>query len=139
MLSIIGDGFVGLFQDNGEYEKGWVLGTFDGSFSFALTTGSKMNYLKASGVAINPGEWYHIAGTYDGMTQKIYINGELKSSATLGGEISYPPTDGFRLAHTKTITKISGTTVAFRMLSSGKEPFLLKKLKNSTIKSCRRM
>ncbi|NCB07468.1 MAG: T9SS type A sorting domain-containing protein [Bacteroidia bacterium] len=90
-------GFVGLFQDNGDYEKGWVLGTFDDSFSFALTTGSKINYLKASGVAINPGEWYYIAGTYDGMTQKIYVNGELKGSATLGGEISYPPTGWFQI------------------------------------------
>jgi hypothetical protein len=56
-----------------------------------------MNYLKASGVAIIPSEWYHISGTYDGLTQKIYINGELKGSAMLGGEISYPPTGWFQI------------------------------------------
>jgi hypothetical protein len=90
-------GFVGLFQDNGDYEKGWVLGTFDDSFSFALSTGDKMNYLKAAGTTINRGEWVHIAGTYDGITQKIYIDGELKGSATLGGEITYPPSGWFQI------------------------------------------
>jgi hypothetical protein len=90
-------GFVGLFQDNGDYEKGWVLGTFDDSFSFALSAGDKMNYLKAAGTTINHGEWVHIAGTYDGITQKIYIDGELKGSATLGGEITYPPSGWFQI------------------------------------------
>jgi hypothetical protein len=90
-------GFVGLFQDNGDYEKGWVLGTFDDSFSFALSASDKMNYLKAAGTTINHGEWVHIAGTYDGITQKIYIDGELKGSATLGGEITYPPSGWFQI------------------------------------------
>ena len=31
--------------------------------------------------------WYHVAGTYDGTTAKIYINGALDNSATYGGPI----------------------------------------------------
>jgi len=89
-------GFVGIFQDNGNYEKGWVLGTYDGSFSFALSTGDKLNYLKAN-TSINFGEWYQIVGTYDGATQKIYVNGELKGIASLEGEISYPPDGWFQI------------------------------------------
>ncbi|MFA5534998.1 MAG: LamG-like jellyroll fold domain-containing protein, partial [Mariniphaga sp.] len=53
--------------------------------------------LKAAGTTINLGEWIHIAGTYDGFTQKLYIDGELKGSATLGGDIIYPPSGWFQI------------------------------------------
>ena len=93
-------GFVGIFQDNGSDEEGWVLGTYDDSFSFALTTGETMNYLQA-GTSINFGEWYHITGTYDGVTQRIYVNGELEGSAAMEGEIIYPSAGWFQIGSYK--------------------------------------
>lgn len=89
-------GFVGIFQDNGNYEKGWILGTFNGNFSFGLSNGTSMNYLTAA-TAVNMGEWYHVVGTFNGDNQKIYINGELKGTAVMKGEIEYPPTGWFQI------------------------------------------
>ena len=41
-----------------------------------------------SGSAISVDEWHHIVGTYDGTTQKLYIDGTLVSSATTSQTIS---------------------------------------------------
>jgi len=89
-------GFVGIFQDNGDYEKGWVLGTRYDHFSFAVSAGGSMYYLEDNN-SINLGEWYHVVGTYDGITQKIYVNGELQASVEMRGEIDYPPTGWFQI------------------------------------------
>ena len=35
------------------------------------------------------GVWYHIAVTFEGGTQYLYINGELAASASLGGVIDF--------------------------------------------------
>ncbi|EKU99852.1 hypothetical protein Lepto7375DRAFT_1930 [Leptolyngbya sp. PCC 7375] len=43
------------------------------------------NYAIASGLPLN--EWSHVVGTYDGQTIRVYINGELKSSASYRGQI----------------------------------------------------
>ena len=39
------------------------------------------------------GEWVHWAGTYDGQTMKLYVNGKLVATdaATQHGDIMYPP------------------------------------------------
>lgn len=43
------------------------------------------NYTIAPGLPLN--EWSHVTGTYDGQTIRVYINGELRSSAPYQGQI----------------------------------------------------
>ena len=38
-----------------------------------------------------PGEWYHVALTFDGLTRKVYYNGELDNSDTPAGSIFQGP------------------------------------------------
>ena len=87
-------GIVGAMQDNGSYEKGWVLGYLGGNFSFALAAKSgagSLGYLK-SRTAFKPGHWYHVVGTYDGAAKRLYVNGALEATATAQkGDIDYPP------------------------------------------------
>jgi len=89
-------GIIGYFQDNGSFEKGWLLGYRRSSFSFALSSAGaddgdgKLTYLNAAS-SLEPGRWYHVAGTYDGAVLKIYVNGRLESSSKAqSGDINYP-------------------------------------------------
>ncbi|MDP6738498.1 MAG: discoidin domain-containing protein [Planctomycetota bacterium] len=68
-------------EDNGSEETGLLLGSRDRNFAFAVaSTGADdgdgtLTYLTAS-VPFQPGRWYHVVGTYDGKTQRIFVNGE---------------------------------------------------------------
>jgi len=87
-------GIVGALQDNGDKEFGWILGYEDKRFSFAVRAADgngRMTYLDAKH-NYQTGHWYHVVGTYDGITQRIYVNGALENSATAQrGPILYPP------------------------------------------------
>jgi len=87
-------GIVGAVQDNGSFERGWILGYNDARFSFALAAREgpgRLTYLKSS-TDFNPGAWYHVVGTYDGVVQSLYVNGELVATATeQKAGIHYPP------------------------------------------------
>lgn len=96
-------GFVGCIQDNGSTENGWVLGTRSNKFSFALrgANTSVLTYLTAS-TTFTTGQWYHVAGTYDGATLKLYINGTLNVSSTAqSGNIKYATSHWFTLGRYK--------------------------------------
>lgn len=84
-------GFIGCLQDNGSYERGWVLGTRSQKFSFALVSEntSTMTYLEdTENFALN--EWYYLTATYNGVSMKLYVNGVLKSTSTAqSGDIIY--------------------------------------------------
>ncbi len=94
-------GVISCLQDNGNYEKGWVLGTHGRRFSFALSTEGAndgdgvLTYLDSK-IAFEPGEWYHIVGTYDGVTQSLYVDGTLQATSKVQkGKILYPPKSTF--------------------------------------------
>ena len=56
---------VGYYQDNGNYEKGWLLGYDQANFVFSLSTGPKLLSLK-SRTSFKTDAWYHLAAVYDG-------------------------------------------------------------------------
>jgi len=88
-------GFIGCLQDNGSYEKGWVLGTRNQKFSFALVTANAgfMTYLTDAD-NFNIGQWYYLTATYNGSTAKLFVDGVLKASTTeQNGDIVYAGLD----------------------------------------------
>lgn len=94
-------GIVGMFQDNGPSEKGWVLGYNEKTFYFGLASegaddgDGNLTYLSGK-TAFEPGRWYHVAASYDGQTMRLFVNGKLDgSSAAQSGPILYPPTAPF--------------------------------------------
>jgi hypothetical protein len=93
-------GFVGAIQDNGTYERGWILGYNDRRFSLAVAgTGGpdRLTYLKAP-ADYQPRLWYHVAGTYDGTTMTLFINGKpVARSTEQSGPIKYPPQAFFEI------------------------------------------
>ncbi len=93
-------GFVGAIQDNGSYERGWILGFNDKRFSLALAgTGGngQLTYLKAP-ADFQPRQWYHVAGSYDGKAMTLYVNGKpVARSNVQKGPINYPPKAFFEI------------------------------------------
>ena len=90
-------GLVSAIQDNGTYEKGWVLGNRRGHFAFALSTvgaddgDGLVTYLEACS-EVPTGALCHVVGVYDGAVMRIYVNGEIEGTSTVqSGDINYPP------------------------------------------------
>jgi len=87
-------GIVGAIQDNGSYERGWLLGYRDAKFCFAIAGqegNGRLSYLTAN-EQFALGQWYHVAGVYDGQTTSLYVNGQLVNQTDeQQGAINYPP------------------------------------------------
>eukprot|EP00038_Savillea_parva_P003799 m.130428 g.130428 ORF g.130428 m.130428 type:complete len:366 (+) comp11282_c0_seq6:1554-2651(+) len=83
-------GIIGYVQDNGAYEKGWVLTYHNTQFGFALSADGTLPYLYG-GPAYQQNTWYHVVGTWDGVEKKLYVNGTLVATQPLvGTAIDYP-------------------------------------------------
>ena len=89
-------GYMVAVQDNGAFEKGWLIGSRWKMFSFALSSDDAddgdglLTYLN-SAQAYDVNEWHHLVGTYDGKEMKIYVNGKLEGTSDVqSGAINYP-------------------------------------------------
>jgi outer membrane protein assembly factor BamB len=87
-------GIIGRLQDNGEFERGFLLGFVNDRFSFAVASEGhpRLTYLAAA-QPFATNQWYHVAGTYDGAELRIYVNGALSaSSREQSGPLFHPDT-----------------------------------------------
>ena len=90
-------GIVSCVQDNGDAEKGLLLGFEEDRFSFALATSGaddgngKLTYL-TGGTPVKLGRWHHVVATYDGTTMRLFVDGELDAeSLEQSGSVLYDP------------------------------------------------
>ena len=80
-------GIIGAIEDNGAFEKGWILGYDDSVFTFGISTEStddgdgKLVYLRGT-VPYRVGQWHHVAASYDGEKASLYVDGELQAEST---------------------------------------------------------
>ena len=85
---------VAAIQDNGGYEKGWVLGYDETCPTFSISTqatddgdGALVN-LRAADAPFEFGAWVHFAATYDGSAAVLYVDGrEAARSEAVGGPV----------------------------------------------------
>ena len=89
-------GIFSALQDNGNAEKGLVLGYDNERFYVGLATegGSDedgtIEYLRSTS-SYEQGRWHHVAATYDGETLMLYVNGEPAArSDAQSGDILWP-------------------------------------------------
>ncbi|TWU14044.1 Outer membrane protein assembly factor BamB [Symmachiella macrocystis] len=72
-------GIAGLIQKEKPFATAWLLGYQGDQFTFSgpASTGKTL----MSRTRFQPGRWYHVAATDDGITQKLFVNGQQEASA----------------------------------------------------------
>lgn len=86
-------GIFSAIQDNGEYERGLLLGFRGDLFTLGISTeaAGRLTYLSAE-KAFTKGYWHHVVGTYDGKLQRLFVNGSLAAETNLqSGPVWYAP------------------------------------------------
>ncbi len=86
-------GMFSAIQDNGDFERGLMLGFRKDRFCFGLSTqaAGRLTYLDAK-TPFTTGLWYHVASSYDGKVQRIFVNGQIAGESTeQSGPVWYAP------------------------------------------------
>jgi uncharacterized repeat protein (TIGR01451 family) len=60
-----------------------------GQLHFYISTGGTLKHLNVDGALTND-TWYHVVGTWDGTTQRVYLNGLERDSQDPGGTLDTP-------------------------------------------------
>ncbi|NWK54360.1 PQQ-binding-like beta-propeller repeat protein [Verrucomicrobiaceae bacterium N1E253] len=82
-------GILSYSQDNGNYERGWLLGFTHDRFTFKLSTGK--SFIQAtSPFPFILGQSYDLAARYDGKEMQLYVDGVLVAKNKAAGAIAYP-------------------------------------------------
>lgn len=76
-------------QDNGNYERGWLLGYTGRNFCFKYSTGGTFHVLTASR-SMPVGEWVYVTVTHDGKSIRLYQNGQQVAVAATAGKMVMP-------------------------------------------------
>lgn len=89
-------GILGAMEDRGGAQKGFMLGFRQSNFSFGVSTegaddgDGRMTHVRDRH-SLEWGQWYHVVGTYDGKSLRLYVNGQLVDEADdQSGKILYP-------------------------------------------------
>lgn len=93
-------GLLSVSQDNGNYEKGWMLGFRGNQFGLAVNGSGGPDRLTwtLAKQKFNANQWYHVAAVYDGDTATVFVNGQPSAVSRLqSGDIDYPTTARFQL------------------------------------------
>lgn len=112
-------GLFGAIQDNGDFERGWLLGYRKSRFFFALASEKtrRLTYLNST-QEFEPGHWYHVAGTWDGAEQSLFIDGRLAArSRAQSGKIVYPDSAPFGVGAYWDDTEYHGLTGQIEQVS----------------------
>lgn len=75
----------------GYYGTDYTLELHEDNLFFGVGAAEEWVVLGALPYALKPNEWYHVAGTWDGTSWTIYVNGELKASGEnyLGSSLNF--------------------------------------------------
>lgn len=113
-------GIIGCLQDNGDLEKGWLLGYDREKFTFSLSSkgaddgDGKLTTLRSK-TPFSRGKWQHVAATYDGKSMRLFINGKADSqTADQSGPILYPNSAPFTLGQFRDDDETYGMRGALR-------------------------
>lgn len=103
---------------SGNIRQGWQLwmtphDVTDGSggeMVFARSGGPAVLYNRDEiySATLTPGVWHHVAGTYDGATIRLYVDGQLVSSGASSRSIT-PTTEPLHIGHDSFLTSFSFT------------------------------
>ncbi len=75
------------------YPWTWLLEDQSGQFNFRISTSVTADSNVNSSYSHGLNSWNHVVGTYDGSSQKIYVDGILKNSTSLTGTINTSSND----------------------------------------------
>jgi hypothetical protein len=81
-------GLVTKGYSNGESYGLSYLDSEGGKLQFAITDGVEKRYAASKVMNLKTDRWYHIAGTYDGNTMKLFVNGQNVASEVHKGSIT---------------------------------------------------